>query len=1103
MNNYTNYHLHSDYSLLDSCTDFKSYVDYAKELGQTAIASTEHGKPLGWVYKKMYCDEVGIKFLMGVEIYLTEKLDEKIRDNYHTVLIAKNYDGVKELLSAVSVSCQEDHFYYTNRMTFDEFFRLSENVIKISACLASPLNKLPISHPLYEKLVKHYDYLEIQPHDHPEQKTYNVHLAALSEKYNKPLIAGTDTHSLNQYKSECRAVLLKAKHKSYGDEDVFDLTYKTYNELVQAFKKQDCLPENIYMKAIENTNTMSDSVEDFELDTSLKYPILYGSREEDNRVFNETIEKKLQDKIENGIIPQEQIEAFRVAIKEEQRVFKKIEMDGFMLSMSELISWCKDSGIAVGNARGSVGGSRIAYVTDIIDLNPETWHTVFSRFANEDRKEVGDIDVDVIDEDRPKIFEYIINRFGTQKTARVPSFGTLADKSVIDEVGRALMYQWNEDHGKKYDDKSKDNPYNYDVIAKIKSDFTSAPDRAKEEHPEIFYYYDGLTGTKVSQSVHPAGIVISPIELANNYGVFDKDGYKTLMIDMEEIHECGLVKYDFLILKNIQIIRDTCNMVGIPYPKSHEIDWEDEAVWKDMIRNPVGIFQMEGDFAHSLLRQFEPHNIFDMSLVTACIRPSGASYRNDLIKKIIHKNPSFAIDNLLKDNLGYLIYQEDIIKFLQEVCGLSGSDADNVRRAIGRKDEERLQKALPAILEGYCTKSDKPREIAEEEAKEFLRVIEDASSYMFGYNHSIAYCLIGYMCAWLRYYHTGEFIATYLNCAANEGDITDGTELAREYSIRISPPRFGLSKDIYVYDRENKVISKGIKSIKYMNGTISRELYDLRDNNYTHFVDLLLDIENKTSVNSRQLDLLIKIDYFQKFGNCVELNRINETFDFFGNGTAKSIKKDKISSKILENIIAKHSLNDTNYYRVDYYSRKNKENAYKIIKAKSPDEAKKKAKIKNVERVTLIWTDGKLLPEYEGMYDIQESSYTINDMYGLLIDCEDYIKSLGLADLSYKLKCANQQEILGYIDLTTNKEEDRRKLLVTKVIPLISKQTDKPWGYALFTKSVGSGKTGRLTLKVDLYNNKPIKTMDVVYAKRIEKNKSGYWYLWDYDYILD
>lgn len=213
------------------------------------------------------------------------------------------------------------------------------------------------------------------------------------------MIAGTDTHSSSKYKAECRAVLLSAKHKSYGDEDAFDLSYKTYDELVDMFKVQGALSEDEYMTAIENTNLLYDMTEDIELDTSIKYPILYGSREADSQKFTETVERMFAEKLANGIIPANQETAFRKAIEEELRVFRKLKMDGFMLSMSELICWCKSQGMAIGTARGSVGGSRVAYVTDIIDLNPETWHTVFSRFCNEDRVEIGDIDIDCVESD--------------------------------------------------------------------------------------------------------------------------------------------------------------------------------------------------------------------------------------------------------------------------------------------------------------------------------------------------------------------------------------------------------------------------------------------------------------------------------------------------------------------------------------------------------------------------------------------------------------------------------------------------------------------------------------------------------------------------------
>lgn len=291
-----------------------------------------------------------------------------------------------------------------------------------------------------------------------------------------------------------------------------------------------------------------------------------------------------------------------------------------------------------------------------------------------------------------------------------------------------MAKKWVEENGT-----SEDNPWSLPNISRIKDEFESNPEGTKQKYPELFYYFDGLLGTKITQSVHPAGMVISPITLHDNYGVFHKDGELCLLLDMENIHDfTGLAKYDFLLLKTVQVINDTCKYAGISYPKSHEIDWNDQKVWEDMITNPTAVFQFESAFAFDSLKKFKPRNLFDMSIVTACIRPSGTSYRNDLLNKKVHKNPSEIIDELLKDNFGYLIYQEDTIKFLQQICGLSGSESDNIRRAIGRKQKDRLDAAMPSILEGYCNKSSLPREEAEKEAKEFLQVIEDSASYQFG-----------------------------------------------------------------------------------------------------------------------------------------------------------------------------------------------------------------------------------------------------------------------------------------------------------------------------------------------------------------------------------
>lgn len=1132
-------------SLLDSATKFQDYIDRAVQLGQTAIAFTEHGNIYQWVAKKMACDKAGIKYLHGVECYLTEQLYEypdanelwreaqsgrneqdakkalaemmesgkkKVRDNYHTILIAKNYDGILEINNLVSLSNRDDHFYYKPRITFEEFLGISDNVIKISACLASPLNKMSVRHPMYEKLLKHYDYLEVQAHNFGEQISYNCHLAEMSKKYGIPLIAGTDTHSIDAYKAECRSIMQLAKHIEFADEDSFDLTYKTYDELVEMFRIQGALPEQVFLEAIESTNRMADSVEPFELDISFKYPKLYGNAAEDKAVFEDTIRKNFQSKIDEGAITPEQIQNFKDAIKEECRVFDKIDMSGFMLFMSELVTWCKSNGIPIGFNRGSCGGSRVAYVTNTTDLNPETWHTVFSRFCNEDRKEIGDIDIDVSPSDRDKVYEYIINRFGQEKTAFILAIGTIKSKGCIDEICRALGVKWNKEHQRdergfrKALELLKDNSasvrfgdhpdgcelYHFDengtlIISKqfehipgielvkqftkeysklkeenekifqknpwvgkvnteIKDLFELDEEKARSQYPEVFYYYDGLLDVAISQSMHPAGIVASPITLRDHYGTFLSEGKEILQIDMECVHEAGLVKYDILGLKNIEIIKDTYALIGKPYPKSHEINWNDDAVWNDMLRSPIGIFQFESAFAFDSLRKFKTHSIYDMSLVTACIRPSGASYRDELLQRKPHHNPSPIIDDLLKDNLGYLIYQEDTIKFLQQICGLSGSEADNVRRAIGRKQKDRLEAALPDILEGYCSKSSQPRNIAEEEAKEFLQIIEDSASYQFGYNHSIGYCMIGYLCAYLRYYYPAEFITAYLNNANNEDDIKNGSALAELYGIQIVPPRYGISKDRYVYDKDRNVIAKGINSIKYMNSTVANELYDLaKRSDPKTFMSLLTLMNNETSIDTRQRDILIKIDFFVDFGNVTELSRIASIFVFFKNGTAKKVQKDKISGQMLD-VVSK----------------------YATDKNKNGTEAK---------------------------------SFTITDMAGLLNECESVIKSLHLPDLDLKCKIQNQIELMGYIDLTTNKKEDRRKLLITDVFPLSSKKDNTVWGYAAQTRSIGSGKVSRLTIRSSVYAKTPVKRFDIIYAKELEKNRSGYWYLLDYDLI--
>ena len=992
------YHLHTENSLLDSCTNYKLYVDKAVELGQIAICFTEHGNIYNWIEKKMYVNSKGLKYLHGVECYLTSTLEEKIRDNYHTVLIAKNYDGVKEINSLIDISTRPDHVYYKPRITFDEFFNISDNVIKISACLASPLSKYPgfmtdfyqdkikeidelilkedkkiqlllsdssnlnkwidkikneckecrlpwnigeynspedayidfisqdkksyqsrkkyyqsrldNARDVFDKLLRAYDYYEIQPHINSiDQIKYNQALYEASKQYGKPLIAGTDTHSINQYKAKCRTILQKAKHIEFSNEDEFDLTYKSYDELVQMFKCQNALPMDVILQAIENTNFMAASVEDFELDTSFKYPKLYDNEEQ---VFIDRIYRMYHEKLDKGIIQPNP--KYEENIQEELRVFKKIGMIGFMLFMSELVCWCWDNNISVGYCRGSVGGSTIAYLTDITDVDPIVWNTVFSRFANEDRKEIGDIDLDISPSQRQLVYDHIIQEFGEDFTAYVLAIGTISDKGTIDEIGRALnvplktvkkikeLYSLYTDGIKDCTNKinkiEQCDGYesNSDLVKQIEEHRKklcifekNLDDLKNNKYPELFYYFEGLKGTAISQSMHPAGIIVSPVSLPDNYGTFwAKDGKRILCINMEEIHEVSLVKYDLLGLKNIEIIKDTCSLAHIPYPKSHLVNWNDVKVWDHIADSPVGIFQFESKFAYDSMKKFQCHRVNDLSLVNAAIRPSGETYREDLLSHKENKNPSKIIDDLLKENHGYLTFQEDTIKFLTDICGMSGSEADNIRRAIGRKQKDRLEASLPDILEGYCNKSDKPRDVAEKEAKAFLQIIEDSSNYQFGFNHSTGYSMIGYTCGYLRYYYPKEFITAYLNNANNDDDIKSGTELAKLYGIPIHSIKFRHS--IAKYSCDDNGIYKGIASIKFMNTESANELYSIREEKFDNFIDLL-ERMSSLKIDSRKMDILIKLDFFSEFGSIAYLLRCNEVFNQYYGKT--QIRKNK------------------------------------------------------------------------------------------------------------------------------------------------------------------------------------------------------------------
>lgn len=684
MNNYTILHLHSDTSNgvtnIDSITKYNQYVDKAKELGMTAMAFSEHGSVFEWVKKKEAVEKAGMKYIHAEEFYVTESLQEKIRDNYHCLLIAKNYDGVKELniLSSKSFNREDGHYYYSPRITYDELTNTSDNIIISTACLGGILatgnNNIRKRFIEFLKDNKHRCYLEIQHHNVDRQKKYNQYLYKLGQKYNLNLVAMTDTHALNKEHLEGRKILQKAKNIYFDNEKGWDLVFKSYDELIAAYELQGSLPMDIVKQAIENTNVIADSIEPFELDRSYKYPHLW-----------EDSEKLLWTKIKQGLknrgvdkYPNRQEYADR--IRYEMQAYKHNGAIDFMLLMEDIVSWCRTQDIHIGYGRGSVNGSVIAWVLGITEMDSIKHKLNFERFMNVERVSLSDIDTDFPPSRIEEVKQYIFNHHGLY-CSDIITFNTIADKGAIRDVGRALELPLSEVSA------ICDTVDNEEAYAK-----------SREQYPELFRYVDLVKGVIVSIGNHPCGMVVSPQPLEDSMGLCSTstDNCPISQIYMKEIDSLNYVKLDLLKLDTIELISDTCDMAGIPMLLPDDLDINDVDVWNSMRDDTTAIFQWEGktgdDYIKKLLsdkniKKFQEldENVDRMTLLSignSAIRPAGASYRDDLANGIVRTTGNEAIDDFLKPTFGYLVFQCQIIEFLNQYCGFTMGEADVVRRCV-------------------------------------------------------------------------------------------------------------------------------------------------------------------------------------------------------------------------------------------------------------------------------------------------------------------------------------------------------------------------------------------------------------------------------------
>ena len=909
---------------IDSVTSYDQYIKQAHEWGMKAMALSEHGSVFQFVKKKLCMEEHGMKFIAAEEFYVTQTLSEKVRDNYHCLLIAKNYDGVLELnkLSSKSFNRDDNSFYYVPRITIEDVKNTSDNIIVSSACLGGVLNKAPdsIKNNFIQWMTTHKDrcFLEIQPHLDENQITYNRYLWELSKQTGLPLLMCTDTHALNAAHVEGRRILQKAKDIHFDGEDKFHLEMLSYDELIDLCRQQDALPMDVYLDAIEMTNTVADMIEPFELDYSYKYPHLWGDDSE--KVFR----AKIADGIKwRGVDKLPNYQEYLDRIEYEMKAYIHNGAIDFMLLMEDIIYWCRTQDIQIGYGRGSCTGSLIAYLLGITEMDSVKYGLNFDRFMNVERISLSDIDSDIAPNRIDEVKNYVFNKHGLY-CADIITFNTIALKGAIRDVGRALGMPL------------------HDVSA-ICNNVDGNEEKYRKLYPELFKYVDIVNGCVVSIGNHPSGMIVAPHSIDDRMGLCttSTDTVPISQINMKEVDLQNYVKLDLLKLVTIQIINDACKLIGIDRLTPDNMDVNDAAVWKSIRDDTTAIFQLESQSAQQYvkkllsdetiakLRKFQPNidYITLLSMGNGAIRPAGASYRDELANGDVRTYGNEAIDKFMSRTFGFLIFQCQIIEFLHQYCGYTMGEADVVRRHFAKKIG--TDKDIPQIKAGFAKTMAEHYGMSKVESEktiaDFIRVIEDASNYLFSLNHSQPYSYEGYAEGWLRYHYPLQFLTVCLNAEQDDEEKTNAlTAYAHKVGIKIKSPKFRHSHAEYFCDTKENVIYKGLSSIKNMSASTAEALYSMRNmkfKNFAHFLFVLQDVPGKP--DSRQLDILIKIGFFEEFAPVNVLLKAVEIFNKYHK--CKTIKVEQwlsnnfpldILCKISEKVTEKTASGINNYAAV-------------------------------------------------------------------------------------------------------------------------------------------------------------------------------------------
>jgi len=937
MGSFVHLHVHTEYSLLDGACRIDSLVEQVKELGMDAVAITDHGAMFGVIDFYKACVKNGIKPIIGCEVYTAERsrFDKDARldaDQGHLILLAKNSTGYKNLMKLVSASYIEG-FYYKPRIDFELLEQYNDGLICLSACLAGDIPKA-LAENRYERakeLAVRFEkifgkgnfYLELQHNGIEEQKLVNMKLRELSAETGIPLVATNDVHYLNKEDARAQEILMCIQMaKTIEDEDrmIFRTDELYLKSPDQMYKHFHYCPE-----AIENTVKIA---------AQCNVEIEFGNTRLPSFEVPENIDKfdYLRELCLKGFHERYSDEkSLLERLEYELSVIRQMNYVDYFLIVSDFIRYARENNIMVGPGRGSAAGSLVSYCLGITNVDPIRYNLIFERFLNPERISMPDIDIDFCYERRGEVIDYVVNKYGKDRVAQIITFGTMAARAAIRDVGRALAIPYSE-----VDKIAKMVPMQIGMSIKKALELNVELRQAYENDHRVHELIDTailLEGMPRHASTHAAGVVISSEPITEYVPLYQSEGNISTQFPMTTLEELGLLKMDFLGLRTLTVIRDALGMIEKNHGKKIDIDnidMNDPEVFKMISDGDTsGVFQLESSGMTQFFTDLKPASIEDLIAGISLYRPGPMEQIPRYLKnkknpeEIRYAHPS--LEPILNVTYGCMIYQEQVMQIVRDLAGYSLGRSDLVRRAMAKKKKEIMDDERQRFIYGETDSSGKViipgavrNGVDEKTANEIFDEMSDFASYAFNKSHAAAYAVVGYQTAWLKRHYPVEFMAALLNSFLGSPEkISRYVYECRKMGIKVLPP--DINESGVGFTVSDGKIRFGLAAVKNVGSSVVKQIIAEREKNgpFISLPDLCERMEGR-DLNKRCVESLIKSGAFDSLK--VYRSRLINSYERIMDNIA-NVKKMKMEGQLsfFDGGESKSTGFDVSYPEIDEY----------------------------------------------------------------------------------------------------------------------------------------------------------------------------------------